>query len=44
VAQYNAIAIKAVNKAGCTNIAVKELEEAAGRIGDVVKLITGIAE
>jgi methyl-accepting chemotaxis protein len=44
VAQSNAIATKAVNEAGRTNIAVKELDEAAGRIGDVVKLITGIAE
>src|SRR6185437_5726955 len=34
VAQSNAIATKAVN----------ELDEAAGRIGDVVRLITGIAE
>jgi len=44
VAQSNAIATKAVNEAGRTIIAVKELDEAAGRIGDVVKLITGIAE
>ena len=44
VAQSNAIATKAVNEAGRTNLAVKELDEAAGRIGDVVKLITGIAE
>jgi methyl-accepting chemotaxis protein len=44
VAQSNAIATKAVNEAGRTNLAVKELDEAAGRIGDVVKLITDIAE
>ncbi len=44
VAQSNAIAGKAVNEAGRTNLAVKELDEAAARIGDVVKLITDIAE
>ncbi len=44
VAQSNAISTKAVNEAGHTNIAVKELDEAAARIGDVVKLITDIAE
>jgi methyl-accepting chemotaxis protein len=44
VAQSNAIASMAVSEAGRTNLAVKELDEAAGRIGDVVKLITGIAE
>jgi len=44
VAQSNAIADKAVNEAGRTNLAVKELDEAAARIGDVVKLITDIAE
>jgi methyl-accepting chemotaxis protein len=44
VAQSNAIATKAVNEAGRTNLAVKELDEAARRIGDVVKLITDIAE
>ena len=31
-------------KPSATNLAVKELGEAAGRIGDVVKLITDIAE
>ena len=36
--------IKAVSEAGRTNVAVKELDEAAARIGDVVKLITDIAE
>ena len=44
VAQSNTIATKAVNEAGHTNLAVKELGEAAARIGDVVKLITDIAE
>jgi methyl-accepting chemotaxis protein len=44
VAQSNAIATKAVNEAGRTNLAVKELDEAAARIGDVIKLITDIAE
>jgi methyl-accepting chemotaxis protein len=44
VAQSNAIATKAVNEAGRTNLAVKELDEAAKRIGDVIKLITDIAE
>jgi methyl-accepting chemotaxis protein len=44
VAQSNAIASKAVNEAGSTNLAVKELDEAAARIGDVIKLITDIAE
>ncbi len=44
VAQSNAIADKAVGEAEWTNAAVKELNEAAGRIGDVVKLITDIAE
>ncbi|MGC2219918.1 MAG: methyl-accepting chemotaxis protein, partial [Pseudolabrys sp.] len=40
----NAIANKAVNEVESTNLAVKELDEAAGRIGDVIKLITDIAE
>ena len=44
VAQSNAIAAKAVSEAEWTNATVKELNEAAGRIGDVVKLITDIAE
>ncbi|MGI8525812.1 MAG: methyl-accepting chemotaxis protein [Pseudolabrys sp.] len=44
VAQSNAIATKAVGDAERTNLAVKELHEAAARIGDVVKLITDIAE
>jgi methyl-accepting chemotaxis protein len=44
VAQSNSIATKAVNEAGRTNIAVKELGDAAARIGDVIKLITDIAE
>jgi methyl-accepting chemotaxis protein len=44
VAQANAVATKAVHEASHTNLAVKELGEAAARIGDVVKLITDIAE
>ncbi len=44
VAQANAIATKAVNEVGQTNLAVKELGDAAARIGDVIKLITDIAE
>ena len=40
VAQSNAIAEKAVGETERTNAAVKELDEAAQRIGDVVKLIT----
>jgi methyl-accepting chemotaxis protein len=44
VAQSNAIAEKAVGEAERTNIAVQELNEAAKRIGDVVRLITDIAE
>jgi methyl-accepting chemotaxis protein len=44
VAQSNAIATKAVNEAEATNAAVMELDEAARRIGDVIKLITDIAE
>jgi methyl-accepting chemotaxis protein len=44
VAQSNAIAAKAVSEAEWTNATVKELNDAAGRIGDVVKLITDIAE
>ncbi len=42
--QSNAIATKAVTEAGVTNATVKELNEAAGRIGNVVRLITDIAE
>jgi methyl-accepting chemotaxis protein len=44
VAQSNVIATKAVSEAEWTNATVKELNEAAGRIGDVVQLITDIAE
>ena len=44
VAQSTAIAEKAVAEAERTNDAVGELDEAAKRIGDVVKLITAIAE
>jgi methyl-accepting chemotaxis protein len=44
VGHSNAIAEKAVGEAERTNAAVKELDEAAKRIGDVVRLITDIAE
>ncbi len=44
VTQANAIAGKAVNEAEWTNSMVTELNEAAGRISDVVRLITDIAE
>jgi methyl-accepting chemotaxis protein len=44
VAHSNAIAEKAVGEAERTNVAVQELNEAAKRIGDVVSLITDIAE
>ncbi|MGA6979112.1 MAG: methyl-accepting chemotaxis protein, partial [Pseudolabrys sp.] len=33
-----------MNEVESTNLAVKELDKAAGRIGDVIKLITDIAE
>ncbi len=44
VSQSNEIAIKAVNEAEATNDTVQELSEAAGRIGDVIRLINDIAE
>jgi methyl-accepting chemotaxis protein len=44
VAQSNAIAEKAVGEAERTHVAVQELNEAAKRIGDVLRLITDIAE
>jgi methyl-accepting chemotaxis protein len=44
VVQSTAIATKAVSEAETTNAAVKELNEAAGRIGDVVRMITDVAE
>ena len=44
VGHSNAIAEKAVGEAERTNTAVKELDEAAKRIGDVIRLITDIAE
>ncbi len=44
VAQSNAIATKAVGDAERTNLAVKELDDAAKRIGDVIRLINDIAE
>lgn len=44
VTQSSAIAAKAVSDAERTALAVKELDEAARRIGDIVGLITDIAE
>ena len=44
VGHSNAIAEKAVGEAERTNAAVNELDEAAKRIGDVIRLITDIAE
>jgi methyl-accepting chemotaxis protein len=44
VTQSNAIAEKAVGDAERTNHEIKALDEAARRIGDVVKLITAVAE
>ncbi|HVX92151.1 MAG TPA: methyl-accepting chemotaxis protein [Xanthobacteraceae bacterium] len=44
VAQSNAIAGKAVEEADRTNGEIRALDDAARRIGDVVKLITAIAE
>ena len=44
VSQSNAIAANAVDEAGRTGAAVEELSEAAVRIGDVIELITDIAE
>jgi methyl-accepting chemotaxis protein len=44
VAKSQTIAEKAVGDAEKTNIEIKALDEAAGRIGDVVKLITAVAE
>jgi methyl-accepting chemotaxis protein len=44
VSQSSTIAEKAVGEAERTNVEIKALDEAAKRIGDVVKLITAIAE
>jgi methyl-accepting chemotaxis protein len=44
VSHSNAIAAKAVEEAQRTNAEIKALDDAAKRIGDVVKLITAIAE
>src|SRR4029453_16379052 len=44
IAQSHTIAANAVDEAESTNPAVKALNAAAGRIGDVVSLITDIAE
>jgi methyl-accepting chemotaxis protein len=43
VAQSNAITSKAISEAARSHDAVKELDEAGRRIGDVIKLITDIA-
>jgi methyl-accepting chemotaxis protein len=43
VVQSNVITNKAVSEVAFTNSAVNELDEAARRIGDVIKLITDIA-
>jgi len=42
--QSNTIAEKAVGEAARTTVEIKALDAAAGRIGDVVRLITDIAE
>src|SRR5439155_6783517 len=44
VAQSNTIAEKAVGEAERSNAAVKELDDAAKRIGHVISLITDVAE
>ena len=44
VSQSNGIAMKAVAEAERTNDTVQELSEAAGRIGDVIRMINDIAE
>jgi len=44
VSQSSIVADKAVGEAERTNVEIKALDEAAKRIGDVVKLITAIAE
>src|SRR5882757_6282264 len=44
VTQSNAIAERAVGDAERTNVEIKALDDAARRIGDVVKLITAVAE
>jgi methyl-accepting chemotaxis protein len=44
VLQSQTIAQRAIGDAERTNVEIKALDEAAGRIGDVVKLITAVAE
>jgi methyl-accepting chemotaxis protein len=44
VQESSHIADEAVRQAGKTDVRINELSQAAGRIGDVVKLITAIAE
>ncbi|HKG00455.1 MAG TPA: HAMP domain-containing methyl-accepting chemotaxis protein [Xanthobacteraceae bacterium] len=44
VQESNSIAVEAVQQAQDTDTRINELSKAAGRIGDVVKLITAVAE
>jgi methyl-accepting chemotaxis protein len=44
VQESNSIAVEAVQQAQATDARINELSRAAGRIGDVVKLITAVAE
>jgi methyl-accepting chemotaxis protein len=44
VQESNSIAVEAVEQAEATDSRINELSKAAGRIGDVVKLITAVAE
>jgi methyl-accepting chemotaxis protein len=44
VQESSRIASEAVNQAQLTDVRINELSHAAGRIGDVVKLITAVAE
>jgi len=44
VQESNGIAAEAVQQAAATDQRINELSEAGARIGDVVKLITSIAE
>jgi methyl-accepting chemotaxis protein len=44
VGESSKIAAEAVGQAKRTDVRVSELSQSAGRIGDVVKLITAIAE
>src|SRR5205823_4258541 len=44
VQESSSIAVEAVQQAQDTDTRINELSKAAGRIGDVVKLITAVAE